>query len=167
MINLKYTLTFSSTIKLIDDSGELSNEDSIQQQSSFASNSLSNATVKRIDISALPTSYKTPSATRVYDIDLNKLHVSYIRILHAKCNKQFLLSFADTPENLNIAPRTLVRDYVLDAGVEPNFQLFTPDLPTPKYIRIINPLEVNGGGNGNDPNDIPILISLFLVCTKV
>lgn len=166
MLNLKYAITFSSTTKQVDPSGELSNEDSIQQQSNFSSNSLNQATVKRIDISALPTSYKTPNASRVYDIDLQKMQAKYLRILHAKSNSQFLLSTADTPENLDLAPRSLVRDFVLDSGVQPNPTLFVPDLPYPKYIRIINPLEINGGGNGNNPDDAPILVSLFIVCTK-
>jgi hypothetical protein len=166
MLNIKYTITFSSTNKLIDPSGQLSNEDSTQHQSQYSSNNLINAGSKKIEVIAFPTNSSVPNAGRIYDLNLESLQVKYLRILHIKSPNQFLVSTSDTLENLISAPRTLARDFVLDAGERPDPNVFTPDLPFPKYIRLMNPLEINGGGTGNDPSDVPITISLFIVSTN-
>ena len=78
----------------------------------------------------------------------------------------FLIITADTATNLDLATRKLVRVSLEDYGAQPNTLVFTPDVPLPRFIRIINPLEVNGGGTGNDVSDIPIIVSVILICDK-
>lgn len=164
-LNLKYNLTFNASTKLIDIAGEFSSEDVIQQQVLFNSNSLVNAAAKGIEIPLYPTPYLTPSNNRIYDIDLDALNVGYIRIVYIKAEAQFLYSTSNSLLGLNSAPRTLAQAYVLDKGNMPSPSIFTPDEIYPKFIRLINPLEVNGGGSGNSLNDIPLLVSCFIVTT--
>ena len=163
--NIQYKLLFKSSTTVVDSLGELSAEDTIQQQTQYCSNSLEDAGSKRMEVFLLPTPYSTPLTTRVYDINLELLHAGFIRILHIKSDFPFLYSYADSTANLNNAKRTLAKSFVLDKGSMISPSIFTPDQPYPKYIRLINPLEINGGGTGNDPDDTPILASIFLVCT--
>lgn len=163
--NIQYKLLFNSSTKVVDTAGELSAEDTIQQQTQYCSNALEDAGSKRIELFLLPTPYATPLSTRVYDVNLELLQTGFVRILHIKSDHPFLYSYADSTANLNAANRTLAKSFVLDKGTMISPSIFTPDQPYPKYIRLINPLEINGGGTGNDPDDEPILASIFLLCT--
>lgn len=166
-LNLKYSITFSAATKVIDNNAEFSSEDIAQQQLQFNSNSLFNSAAKRIELQLYPTPYLTPSINRVYDLDLNSFKVGFIRMLYLKSETQFLYSTADTSLNLNTAPRELTQCCVIDKGVMPSPSIFTPDIPYPKFLRLINPLEINGGGNGNSDADIPILVSIFIITTSL
>jgi hypothetical protein len=166
-LNLKYSSTFTATTKVIDSAGEMSSEDVIQQQVQFNSNSLSNSEAKRMELALLPTPYNTPNAYRIYDINLEVQQSGYIRTLFIKSEKQFLYSTADTVSNLPMAARTLARLFAIDKGAMVPSSAFTPDIPYPKHIRLMNPLEVNGGGSGNDSTDIPIIVSVFIVVTPL
>lgn len=164
-LNFKYSTTFTATTKVIDGSGEMSSEDVIQQQIQFNANSLVNSEAKRIELALLPTPYSTPTADRIYDINLELQQAGYVRAIYIKSEKQFLYSTADTIANLATAPRTLARTFIIDKGTMVTPAAFTPDLPYPKHIRLMNPLEVNGGGTGNDPTDTPVIVSVFIVVT--
>lgn len=164
-LNLKYSVTFSASTKVIDNAGEFSSEDLAQQQFQFNSNSLINSAAKRIELNLLPTNYLTPAVTRVYDIDLDSLNVGFIRMLYIKAEAQFLFSVSNTLVGLNTAPRLLTQCYVLDQGTMPAPNLVIPDNPYPKFIRLINPIEINGGGSGNSDADIPLLTSIFIITT--
>jgi hypothetical protein len=164
-LNLKYSITFNASTKVIDNAGEFSSEDHVQQQLLFNSNSLLQSSASRIEVQLLPTPYNTPSNSRVYDVDLDALNIGYLRIIYIKCDNQFLYSLADTLTNLNTAPRTLSQAVVLERGVMPPLNVFVPDEPYPKYIRLMNPIEVNGGGTGNNDADIPITVSIFCIAT--
>lgn len=164
-LNLKYSVTFSASTKVIDNNGEFSSEDLAQQQLQFNSNSLINSAAKRIEVSLLPTNSSTPTSTRVYDIDLDNLNIGFIRMLYIKAEAQFLFSVSNTLVGLNTSPRLLTQCYVLDQGPMPPLNLLNPDNPYPKFIRLINPLEINGGGSGNSDSDIPLLTSVFLITT--
>lgn len=164
-LNLKYSVTFSAATKVIDNNGEFSSEDLAQQQFQFNSNSLINSAAKRIEVNLLPTNYLTPTSTRVYDLNLDDLNIGFIRMLYIKAEAQFLFSVANTITGLNTAPRLLTQCYVLDQGTMPPNNLLIPDNPYPKFIRLINPLELNGGGSGNSDADIPLLVSIFIITT--
>jgi len=164
-LNLKYSITFSAATKVIDNNAEFSSEDIAQQQLQFNSNSLINSAAKRIEIQLYPTPYLTPSIHRVYDLDLNSLKIGFLRMIYIKSETQFLYSTADSLINLGTAPRELTQCYVIDKGFMPSPTIFTPDIPYAKFIRLINPLEINGGGSGNSEADIPILVSLLIVST--
>lgn len=164
-LNLKYSITFNGTTKIIDAPNEMSSEDSIQQQVMYNTNSLINSEVHKTEVALLPTSYATPNASRIYDINLESLHAGFLRVLNIKSEAQFLYSTADTINNLANAPRTLARLFAIDRGHMVTPSAFTPDIPYPKYIRLMNPLEVNGGGDGNSLTDIPLIVSVFAVVT--
>lgn len=166
-LNLKYGITFNASTKVIDNAGEFSSEDSIQQQLLFNSNSLLQSAASRIEVQLLPTPFGTPSNNRIYDIDLDALNIGYLRIIYLKSDSQFLYSTSNTLTNLNTSVRTLGQAFVLDRGVMPPLNVFIPDEMYPKYIRLINPLEINGGGTGNNDADIPIIVSIFTVNTPV
>lgn len=166
-LNLQYSTTFTATTKVIDGGGEMSSEDVTQQQIRFNANSLGASEAKRIELALLPTPYMTPNSNRIYDINLESQQVGFLRTLFIKSEKQFLYSTANTIANLANTPRTLGRLFILDRGVMVAPSAFVPDLPYPKYIRLMNPLEVNGGGTGTDLTDIPLIVSVFLVCTPL
>lgn len=166
-LNLKYSITFSASTKVIDNAGEFSSEDIAQQQLQFNSNSLINAGAQRLEINLLPTLTSTPNSSRVYDIDLDNLNIGFIRMLYIKAEAQFLFSTASSTTLLNTATRTLAQSYVLDTGIMPALNRFVPDLAYPKFIRLMNPIEINGGGSGNSDADIPLLVSLFILTTPV
>jgi hypothetical protein len=164
-LNLSYSITFKASTKVIDNQGEFSSEDLIQQQLQFSSNALINSAAKRIEISLLPSSYTTLNPLRVYDIDLDSLKVGFIRAIYIKSEKQFLYSTASTPSLLDTQDKILSQCLVLDRGVMPSPSIYVPDEIYPKYIRLINPLEINGGGTGNSIEDVPIIVSAFIICT--
>jgi hypothetical protein len=166
-LNLKYAITFNASTKVIDNAGEFSSEDSVQQQLQFNSNSLLQSAASRIEVQLLPTPYLTPSNGRVYDIDLDALNIGYLRTLYIKSDNQFLFSMANTLSNLNTQLRTLGQAFVLDRGVMPPLNIFVPDEAYPRYIRLMNPLEINGGGTGNNDADIPITVSIFIINTPI
>ena len=95
-LNLKYSITFSASTKVIDNAGEFSSEDIAQQQLQFNSNSLINAGAQRLEINLLPTLTSTPNSSRVYDIDLDNLNIGFIRMLYIKAEAQFLFSTASS-----------------------------------------------------------------------
>lgn len=164
-LNLKYSITFNASTKVIDPPNEMSSEDSVQQQVMFNTNSLINSEVHRTELALLPTPYQTPNAARVYDINLESIHSGYLRVLYIKSEAQFLYSTSDTSTNLAAAPRSLVRLIALDRGCMISPNAFTPDIPYPKFIRLMNPLEVNGGGDGNNGSDTPLIVSVFAIIT--
>jgi hypothetical protein len=164
-LNFKYGITFNASTKVIDAAGEFSSEDSIQQQLLFNSNSLVNSAACRIEITAMPTFYLTPANLRIYDVDLDALNIGYLRALYIKSDKQFLYSTASSLSALNNATRQLAQAVVLDRGIMPPLNVFVPSDTYPKYIRLINPIEINAGGTGNNDSDVPIIISLFIVNT--
>lgn len=166
-LNLKYNITCNASTKVIDGGGEFSSEDSVQQQLLFNSNSLLQSAASRIEVQLLPTLSSTPSNNRIYDIDLDALNIGYLRFVYLKSDSQFLYSSADTLTNLNTSVRLLTQAFVLDRGVMPPLNVFAPDEAYPKYIRLINPLEVNGGGTGNNDADIPIIVSILTVNTPI
>lgn len=168
-LNLRYDITTSADTNTVATTGDYSIADSLQSQISYNTNSLVDPTAKKIEIAAYPTLYQTPTADRVYDIDLDSLQLKYLRLISATSENQFLISMAPTAEDLDTgatAIRTLNRVYFNDFGAQPNTAVFMPDISLPRFIRIINPLEVNGGGTGNDVSDIPIIVSIILVCDK-
>lgn len=166
---VEYNIVVKANTETVADNGFFSVQDSNQQSTSYNSNSansdLSNPAVKRIDLSALPTPYATPSSTRTYTLDLESLQLDFLQMLHIKSDSYFLYSLADTLVNLNSSDRQLARSFFLDTGPKPSSFVFTPDVPFPKFIRVINPLELNGGGDGNSVDDTPITISIYMITT--
>jgi len=163
-LNLQYTLTVAADTNTVATTGDYSIADALQSQISYNTNSLVNPTAKKIEIAAYPTPYTSPIAGRIYDINLDDLQLQYLRVISATSESQFLISTADNAVNLDTAARTLTRVVFNDYGTQPNTLVFTPDAALPRFIRIMNPLEVNGGGTGNDTSDIPIIVSVILVC---
>ena len=164
---IEYTIITKADIQGVDATGSFSTQDSYQQQSSFNNaGSDRTAVLKRLDLLVLPTSSSGPIASRVIDINLETMDVDYISILHVKSEAQFLFSASDSLNNLNATPKELAKVLFKDYGRRPN-QIYTNDLGYPKYIRLINPIEINGGGSGNDNTDIPIYIQLHLVTHKL
>jgi len=164
-LNLKYTVTFTGTTKVIDANNEMSSEDVVQQQVQYNTNAIDNGEIHKVEVALLPTPYQTPTVARVYDINLESLQAGFVRSIYIKSELQFLYSTADTVANLATAPRTLARLYAIDRGIMVAPTAFTPDIEYPKHIRLINPLEVNGGGDGNSTTDTPIIVSVFIVVT--
>lgn len=164
-LNLKYNVTFTGTTQVIDILNEMSSEDVVQQQVQYNSNSIENGEVHKLELALLPTPYQTPNADRIYDIDLESLQAGFLRAIYIKSERQFLCSSSDTLTNISSATRTLVKLYAIDRGVMVTPSAFTPDLNYPKYIRLMNPLEVNGGGDSNSSTDTPILVSVFMIIT--
>ena len=167
-IVVEYSIITKADSIIKDSLGFYATNDSYQQQAQY-NNGGTDPTVgvKRLDFLLKPTSFSNPSANRIVDIDLSAMKVDYIRILHAKCDKYFLMSTSDTAAGLNTAPRELTTVLFKDFGVAPPTQsTFTPDVPYPKFIRLMNPIELNGGGSGNDNSDTPIMVSLHLVTNK-
>jgi len=165
-LNLQYSITTNADTNTVATTGDYSIADTLQSQISYNTNCLVDPTAKKIEIAAYPTPFSNPTADRVYDINLDDLQLKYLRILSATCENQFLLSMADNAVNLATANRTLTRVSFIDYGAQVNTLVFTPDVALPRFIRLMNPLEVNGGGTGNDTTDLPIIISLFLICDK-
>lgn len=165
-LNLQYNITTSADTNTVATTGDYSIADSLQSQINYNTNSLVDPTAKKIEIAAYPTPYSAPVSNRIYDIDLDQLQLKYLRLISATSENQFLISTADTETNLDLATRKLVRVTFQDYGAQPNTAVFTPDVILPRFIRIINPLEVNGGGTGNDASDVPIIVSVILVCDK-
>ena len=165
LLNLKYSVTFTGTTKVIDVNNEMSSEDTTQQKVSLNTNAIEDGGVHKLEVPLLPTPYATPSASRIYDINTESFQAGFLRSIYIKSESQFLYSVADTANNLITAPRTLARLYSIDRGTMVTPSAFTPDQPYPKYIRLMNPLEVNGGGDGNSTTDTPILVSVFIVVT--
>lgn len=165
-LNLQYNITTSADTNTVATTGDYSIADSLQSQISYNTNSLINPSAKKIEIAAYPTPYTTPLADRVYDINLDELQLKYLRLISATSENQFLISMSDNLTSLDLANRLLTRVNFNDFGPQANTNIFNPDTPLPRFIRIINPLEINGGGTGNDTNDIPIIVSVILICDK-
>jgi len=165
VLNLKYNVTFTGTTQVIDPPNEMSSEDVVQQQVQYNTNAIINGEIHKAEVALLPTPYMTPITDRVYDINLELLQAGFLRSVYIKSEYQFLYSTADTLGNLATAPRTLARLYAQDRGVMVTPAAFTPDIAYPKFIRLMNPLEVNGGGDGNSATDTPIIVSVFMVVT--
>lgn len=165
---LEYTIITKADFTVVSDNAYFNMEDSVQLQSNFG-NSGTDITLSqaRIDVLLKPTPYSTPLADRIVDIDLEQMEVDYLRLLHIRSDKYFLYAHADTLSNLGGTARELSSVIFKDFGpyVDP-LGGFTPDLPYPKYIRLVNPLEINGGGTGNDVTDEPILVSVFMAFNR-
>lgn len=164
---VEYNIITKADVNLIGDPAYYSTQDSYQQQTSY-NNGGSDTTlsVKRLDLLLKPTLMSAPVASRIVDINLDTLQVDYLRILHIKCDKYFLFSSADTVANLNSKPRELMKVLFKDYGTYFTGP-WTPDEPLPKAIRLMNPLDINGGGTGNDVSDTPILVQVHMICKKL
>ena len=165
---LEYTITTTADYGIVSDNAYSSIQDSVQLQTSYG-NGGSDLTLSqaRVDVLLKPTPFAAPLANRIVDIDLEQMEVDYLRLLHIRSDKYFLYSHADTLSNLGGTARELSIVVFKDFGpyVDP-VGGFTPDLPYPKYIRLINPIEINGGGTGNDITDEPILVSVFMAFNR-
>jgi hypothetical protein len=163
---VEYTIITKADVQGRDSIGHWSTQDGYQQQSSFNNGGTEdNLVVKRLDLLLKPTFYRNPLLERVADIDLSSLDVDYIRILHIKSNKQFLFSFSDNFAELPLVSPELQRVVFKDYGKKPGIG-FEPTVAYPKIIRLMNPLEVNGGGSGNDITDKPIIVQVHLITSK-
>lgn len=133
-------------------------EDTVQQLSKFNTNTITNLTIKKIEINALPTFYNNPNSNRNYKIDLDSFGLTYVRSIYIKSNKQFMFNISeDNSDKLLL----LTKEHFIEYG---DFvESFVPQVPYPKIINVLNPLEVNGGGNGNSNTDTPITISILIV----
>ena len=76
------------------------------------------------------------------NIDLDNLNIGFIRMLYIKAEAQFLFSTASSIALLNTATRNLAQSYVLDTGIMPALNRFVPDIDYPKFIRLMNPIEI-------------------------
>lgn len=165
---LEYTVITKADFGVVSDNAYLSVQDSVQLQTSYG-NGGTDATLSqaRVDVLLKPTPFAAPLANRIVDIDLDQMEVDYLRLLHIRSDKYFLYAHADTLSNLGGTARELSNVVFKDFGpyVDP-LGGFTPDLPYPKFIRLINPLEINGGGTGNDVSDEPILVSVFMAYNR-
>lgn len=164
---VEYTIITKADVNVTGNPAYYSAEDSYQQQTSYGNGGADpTLTVKRLDLLIKPTLSSAPLASRIVDIDLDLLQVDYLRILHIKCDKYFLLSTADTVGNLTGKARELTKVMFKDYG--PLFTgPYTPDEPYVKAIRLMNPLDINGGGSGNDVTDEPILVQVHMICSKL
>lgn len=162
---VEYNIITKADVNLIGTPAYYSSQDSYTQQASY-NNGAADPTlvVKRLDLLVKPTPSTAPIAARVVDIDLESMKTDYIRIIHVKSDKYFLYSQGDTLVNLNAAPRELIKVAFKDFG--PYISTFVPDQGHPKFIRIMNPLNINGGGSGNDVEDEPILVQVHLITQK-
>lgn len=164
---VEYNIITKADVNIVGEPAYYSSEDSYQMQASYGNGGADpTLSVKRLDLLLKPTLSSAPVASRIVDINLETLQVDYLRILHIKCDKYFLFSYADTLSNLNAKPRELMKVCFKDYGTYPDV-IWTPDEPFPKVLRLINPLDINGGGTGNDVTDEPILVQVHMICKKL
>ena len=167
---VEYNIITKADVKIVGTPAYYSSEDNYQQQTSY-NNGGNDPTlsVERLDLLIKPTLSSAPNVNRIVNINLDELQVDYLQILHIKCDKYFLFSFADTLTNLQNKPRELVKVVFKDYGTYPAAITqagWTPDVPYPKHLRLMNPLDINGGGSGNDSSDIPIHVQVHMITKK-
>lgn len=162
---LEYSVILKADNAIKGLNGASSTSDSIQQQSSFNNSGTDkNAVVKRLDVMLLPSLPETKN--REVIIDLSSLSLEYIRILHIKSESQFLYALEEEEEKVKEAPLELTKVLFIDKGNVYNPTVYAPQKRVPKYLRISNPLIINGGGDGQSVGDIPIYVSITIVSTK-
>ena len=153
-LNITYELTLKSDAIVVDTPKVLSNSDSMQVTTKYSSNLVPNVNTKRLDLILQENAPINGDASKEVTINLQELEVNEIKIIHLKSIKNFYYKFSQTEEELNNIPYDRCKIFFKDYGDIISSETYTPPQPIPKYVRFLNPNNLNTG---------PITISLILI----
>ena len=153
-LNISYEVTLKSDGVVVDTPKVLSNTDSTQSTTKYASTTVPNAGTKKLDLILYPTASVNGDPAKEVTINLEDLEITSIKILHIKCTNNFFYKFGQTENELDTNHYNKCKLFFRDYGDIISSANFQPPDPTIKLIRFLNPDNLNSG---------PIQISLTVI----
>ena len=144
-LNITYEVTLKSDVILTDTSKVFSNNDSLQLTSKYSNNNIPNVSTKRLDIMLLPNPSINGDPDKEITIDLESLGVTSIKILHLKSLNNFYYKTGQSLTELNTINYERGKVIFKDYGDIVSPDNYTPPSPTPKFMRLMNPSNLNTG----------------------